>query len=963
MLQVQFSSPTVLPSGTSYASCQPTVDANGVVTDCTIISGGNGYGIGNSYTVVFGARVISLSLQVGTGAGWTDTTFTSITWTGVPVSGSTAVPAIGITLALNGGVLSATIDNAATTGGGVWSSVSQVTITTSNGGTTAVFTATATTGTGALGRALVVPKETSRAILFPEFTPPLPYFQSTWSNYWQTAQGHAVMVAESCQGTALGTTGVASVILTNGGGGYVSSTSTIFFSGGGGAIAAAPTPATGTDASISGVTLDTTNGLITGLSVAAGSTGYDCAPDVKLFYRGRVNSVRVTNIGNIKFTQAPFVVIGSTFGTIYTGQAGKQAYATATITAAGYLDTVTVTDGGQGYTSTPTVNFYAKCEILSIRLCDRGAGYTTPPSVVISAPLVSTGVPNGMPGGAKATATIQGGEVTGITITNGGIGYCDVNAISVSLVGGTGVTRAATVPGGAYYITVGTVSVGSAAAVAVIEHGSGAVAKATVSGGSVTGITMVSPGPVATNFRDTPTVLGGALSLSNDAGIFTRYELNSAGLPTGIVYRGASTAIQGTPTVTANPVGSFSGITVTPIMGINTAGSSNLIYGLTGPSFSTVAMPSAIMTTISGASRVFNYQDLCPMTASTSPVSPPFYLLNPTMPATGSYQYFPGADWFTNTLNGNGEIGAYFLSVNVKVEIVEYPNINGIVQTATLPYGAFARYRIELPRYWSKINFTTVITSGGDSATVLSIRRLTDQTAACNQYAQAWSAVDTILGIRASSFGASLVPSNPQLKIGSVTWIEVGPTTCVNTVATFPTTPSVTFTIKANVYDFKIDNGECNHYSDCRKESFSHPSGARLGLSANQANGRFRYCQVDYTGYRGICTECVNECDCNPGQYCHTDTGLGSSTNGLTFTVDADSRSRYGLCQTKDPDGSIFGQPCISTGAAPDTTYFRSDTDSNFAKGYCGKMLFYNNSWVDPYKPQDTNTRRSVLWT
>lgn len=80
---------------------------------------------------------------------------------------------------------------------------------------------------------------------------------------------------------------------------------------------------------------------------------------------------------------------------------GTPATATATISG-GAITGITVTNGGSGYTTPPTVNFYAGGAVIS--------------------------------GGSKAiaTATISNGQVTGITINNGGSGYTTVPTVVIS---------------------------------------------------------------------------------------------------------------------------------------------------------------------------------------------------------------------------------------------------------------------------------------------------------------------------------------------------------------------------------------------------------------------------------------------------------------------------------------------------------------------------------------------------
>jgi FtsP/CotA-like multicopper oxidase with cupredoxin domain len=72
----------------------------------------------------------------------------------------------------------------------------------------------------------------------------------------------------------------------------------------------------------------------------------------------------------------------------------------------------------------------------SVTVTNGGAGYTTVPTVTFSAP--STGFTN-----ATGTATISGGAVTGITVTNSGSGYLVPPTVTLTGGGGTGATAVA----------------------------------------------------------------------------------------------------------------------------------------------------------------------------------------------------------------------------------------------------------------------------------------------------------------------------------------------------------------------------------------------------------------------------------------------------------------------------------------------------------------------------------------
>lgn len=146
---------------------------------------------------------------------------------------------------------------------------------------------------------------------------------------------------------------------------------------------------------------------------------------------------------------------------------GVQARATATVVPAGGIGGITLTSGGGGYTSAPTVvisgtgsGAIASATLGTGLQADQvvGVNITNPGSGYVGTPTVSfTGGGGGS--GAAATVTLTPGAVTAITMTSFGGGY--ITAPGVTITGG---------------------------------GGSGAAATANVSNGLVTGITVTSPG-------------------------------------------------------------------------------------------------------------------------------------------------------------------------------------------------------------------------------------------------------------------------------------------------------------------------------------------------------------------------------------------------------------------------------------------------------------------------------------
>jgi hypothetical protein len=114
---------------------------------------------------------------------------------------------------------------------------------------------------------------------------------------------------------------------------------------------------------------------------------------------------------------------------------------------------MTYTIGGSGAAGTPVVN--ANGAITGITVSNGGSGYYTPPTVVITAPananysgvtanqptlLTGTALPFPIPAygvGATAVATIANGAVTAFTITDPGQGYVNASPPTVTLIPST----------------------------------------------------------------------------------------------------------------------------------------------------------------------------------------------------------------------------------------------------------------------------------------------------------------------------------------------------------------------------------------------------------------------------------------------------------------------------------------------------------------------------------------------
>ncbi|MDR3636899.1 MAG: beta-1,3-glucanase family protein [Isosphaeraceae bacterium] len=184
---------------------------------------------------------------------------------------------------------------------------------------------------------------------------------------------------------------------------------------------------------------------------------------------------------------------------------------------------LTVTSGGSGYTSAPTVSLsggtaataaLGQGTVTATLITNPGSGYATAPAVTIS---------GGGGTGATATATIADGQVTGITITNPGSGY--TNAPSLSFSSGNA-TAVAVITGGVASVNVSSPGSGYTTAPTVTISGgggTGATATAVLTNGAVSSVTVNNAGSGYTsapsvyfsggsNATATATIAGGAVT-------------------------------------------------------------------------------------------------------------------------------------------------------------------------------------------------------------------------------------------------------------------------------------------------------------------------------------------------------------------------------------------------------------------------------------------------------------------
>lgn len=206
--------------------------------------------------------------------------------------------------------------------------------------------------------------------------------------------------------------------------------------------------------------------------------------------------------------------------------------------------------------------------------------------------------------------------------------------------------------------------------------------------------------------------------------------------------------------------------------------------------------------------------------------------------------------------------------------------------------------------------------------------------------------------------------------------------------STQPSTGVLTSVLTVTVSNLQ---GECTSYQSCiADDSQSHPS-LRFKLSASSDATKFTRCSLIPSAgnpYKPspMCTECVEDCDCEEGSYCHKDPGVCTDASGNQYMCDSYSNSRFGVCTAKDPGNEIIGSRCRSTSGATygagtskgaveaslaliGTTLqpgFSSINSTQSGHRFCGGAGYFNASNLDGTNSEGVaraSVARAIYWT
>ncbi|EDY80836.1 hypothetical protein VDG1235_453 [Verrucomicrobiia bacterium DG1235] len=282
-------------------------------------------------------------------------------------------------------------------------------------------------------------------------------------------------------------------------------------SGGSGYTTAPVVTFTGDGKDAAGVAI-INGGLVTDIAITNGGSGYSVPPEIEISGGGgedaAATALIVGGVGGLSITDAGLGYTGIpqvTFTPLNEGGSGARATVKVSEEKVIGVDivekTVTVTNGGTGYTAAPTVSFgggggtgasataVLSAGVSTITVTDGGSGYASAPTVTIT----------GDGSGASATAVVTTGSVTEIVVTNTGSGYSTTPTVELTGGEGTGAAAIAGVSGtvdsvGNITVVNGGQDYTSAPDVIftpVDGNGSGAVAIAQIAGGAVTAVEVI----------------------------------------------------------------------------------------------------------------------------------------------------------------------------------------------------------------------------------------------------------------------------------------------------------------------------------------------------------------------------------------------------------------------------------------------------------------------------------------
>jgi len=277
---------------------------------------------------------------------------------------------------------------------------------------------------------------------------------------------------------------------------------------------------------------------------------------------GALSRVTVT-AGGTGYTSAPTVTIS--------GGGGSGATATAVLSDRTVV-ALSLGSGGSGYTSAPTISFsggggtgasatavLATRTVASIAVSAAGSGYTSVPTVSVSG--------NGT--GSTATAVLTGTSIASIALTAAGSGYTSTPTVAITGGGGTGATATVTVSGGSILsLTLTNAGSGYTSAPTLSFSGGGGTGAAATCALTATTVASATVAAAGSGFTSAPTV---AVSGGGGTGAAVTAALTGTTLASITITAGGS-GYTSAPTVSITG-GGGSGATGTAVLNVRSVAS------------------------------------------------------------------------------------------------------------------------------------------------------------------------------------------------------------------------------------------------------------------------------------------------------------------------------------------------------------------------------------------------------
>lgn len=133
-------------------------------------------------------------------------------------------------------------------------------------------------------------------------------------------------------------------------------------------------------------------------------------------------------------------LFNSTSSTSFGTTAGTVTSGAVSVSFSQFNNKLYYTDGASNLSFTDGTSYYRQgTSVLSITVTNDGTGYTSTPTVTISAPSLTYGTT------ATAVATVVSNKVSAITVTNAGSGYTSAPTVTITGGGGSSATATASV--------------------------------------------------------------------------------------------------------------------------------------------------------------------------------------------------------------------------------------------------------------------------------------------------------------------------------------------------------------------------------------------------------------------------------------------------------------------------------------------------------------------------------------